>query len=173
MNEIKMYQMGKDNLPSLDFVCRLLFKINKNTFLRRFVVQGLLKKKLTLDKTVSFNENFKVTSNTLKVGKHVGLADTLILSYAPVYIGDKCSFSYRNVLVTSTHDVEDFSRVIVKPIVIGDNVWITTNVTILSGVTIGNNTIIGAGSVVTSDIPSGVFAAGNPCKVIKKIDFKK
>lgn len=50
--------------------------------------------------------------------------------------------------------------------------WVTTNVTILPGVTIGSNTIIGAGSVVTKDIPSGVFAAGNPCRVIKKIDFK-
>ena len=57
--------------------------------------------------------------------------------------------------------------------VIGDNVWITSNVTILPGVCIGSNTVIGAGSVVTNDIPSGVFAAGNPCKVIKSIDFKK
>ena len=51
--------------------------------------------------------------------------------------------------------------------------WITTNVTILPGITIGDNTVIGAGSVVTKDIPSGVFAAGNPCKVIKQISFKK
>ena len=49
-----------------------------------------------------------------------------------------------------------------------DNVWITTNVTILPGVTIGENTIIGAGSVVTRDIPANVYAAGNPCRVIKK-----
>ena len=51
--------------------------------------------------------------------------------------------------------------------------WITSNVTILPGVTIGDNTVIGAGSVVTKNIPSGVFAAGNPCKVIRKINFKK
>ena len=50
---------------------------------------------------------------------------------------------------------------------------ITSNVTILPGVTIGSNTIIGAGSVVSRDIPSGVFAAGNPCRVIKRIDFRK
>lgn len=50
---------------------------------------------------------------------------------------------------------------------------ITSNVTILPGVTIGDNTVIGAGSVVTKNIPSGVFAAGNPCKVIRKINFKK
>ena len=51
----------------------------------------------------------------------------------------------------------------------GDNVWIGTNVSVLPGVTIGNNTIIGAGSVVNKDIPEGVIAAGNPCKVIRKI----
>lgn len=51
----------------------------------------------------------------------------------------------------------------------GDNVWIGTNVSVLPGVTIGNNTIIGAGSVVNKDIPDGVIAAGNPCKVIRKI----
>ena len=51
----------------------------------------------------------------------------------------------------------------------GDNVWIGTNVFVLPGVTIGNNTIIGAGSVVNKNIPDGVIAAGNPCKVIRKI----
>jgi maltose O-acetyltransferase len=63
--------------------------------------------------------------------------------------------------------------VIAKPIIIGNNVWITTNVTILPGVTIGDNTIIGAGSVVTKNIPANVFAAGNPCVVIKEIRFNK
>ena len=55
------------------------------------------------------------------------------------------------------------------PINIGDNVWIGANVCILPGVTIGNNVVIGAGSVVNKDIPEGVIAAGNPCKVIRKI----
>lgn len=90
------------------------------------------------------------------------------LAYAPVYIGNNVSFSYRNILLTSTHDYNDFNIVITKPIIIKDNVWITTNVTILPGVTIGENTIIGAGSVVTRDIPANVYAAGNPCRVIKK-----
>ncbi len=39
----------------------------------------------------------------------------------------------------------------------------------MPGVTIGSNTVIGAGSLVTKDIPEGVIAAGNPCKVIRKI----
>ena len=56
-----------------------------------------------------------------------------------------------------------------KPIVIKKNCWIASNVVICGGVTIGEGCVIGAGSVVTKDIPDGVFAAGNPCKVIRKI----
>lgn len=55
------------------------------------------------------------------------------------------------------------------PITVGNNVWIGGQVIVLPGVTIGNNTVIGAGSVVTRDIPSGVIAAGNPCKVLRPL----
>lgn len=55
------------------------------------------------------------------------------------------------------------------PIRIGNNVWIGAQVCVLPGVTIGDDSVIGAGSVVTKDIPSGVLAAGNPCRVIRPI----
>jgi galactoside O-acetyltransferase len=55
------------------------------------------------------------------------------------------------------------------PITVGNNVWIGAQVVVLPGVTIGDEVVIGAGSVVNKDIPSGVIAAGNPCKVIRKI----
>ena len=56
-----------------------------------------------------------------------------------------------------------------RPITIEENVWIAGSVVINAGVTIKKNSVIGSGSVVTKDIPEGVLAAGNPCKVIKKI----
>ena len=56
-----------------------------------------------------------------------------------------------------------------KPITLEDDVWIGANATVCGGVTIGKGSIIGAGSVVVKDIPSGVIAAGNPCRVIRKI----
>ena len=101
------------------------------------------------------------------------MADTFILAYAPVTIGKGCSFSFRNMIITSTHDYEDFGTVIAKPVTIGDNVWVTSNVTILPGVTIGSNTVIGAGSVVTKDIPPYTICIGMPAKPIKKWNFEK
>lgn len=56
-----------------------------------------------------------------------------------------------------------------KPVIIGSNVWIAGNVVINPGVRIGDDVVIGSGSVVTHDIPSHVIAAGNPCKILRKI----
>jgi maltose O-acetyltransferase len=57
-----------------------------------------------------------------------------------------------------------------KPIVVGSNVWIGGNAIILPGVTIGDNTTIAAGSIVSKDIPAGVLAMGQPCKVVRELE---
>ncbi len=57
-----------------------------------------------------------------------------------------------------------------KPVNIGSDVWLGGGAIVLPGVSIGSRTVIGAGSVVTRDIPGSVFAAGNPCRVIRKIE---
>lgn len=84
-----------------------------------------------------------------------------------VFIGPNCGF------YTAGHPLEVEPRnkglEYAKAIEVGDNVWIGGNVVVLPGVRIGSNTVIGAGSIVTKDIPSGVLAFGNPCKVIKNI----
>jgi maltose O-acetyltransferase len=56
-----------------------------------------------------------------------------------------------------------------KPIEIGSDVWVGGGTTILPGVCIGSRAVIGAGTVVTRDVPGDVFAAGNPCRVIREI----
>lgn len=55
------------------------------------------------------------------------------------------------------------------PVRIGNHCWLGAGVIVLPGVTVGDNTVIGAGSVVTKDIPSGVVAAGNPCRVLREV----
>ena len=57
-----------------------------------------------------------------------------------------------------------------KPVHIGNDCWFGANVVVCPGVTIGDACVIGAGSVVTKDIPSNSFAAGNPCRVIRTLD---
>lgn len=59
-----------------------------------------------------------------------------------------------------------------RRIIIGSGTWIASGVSVCGGVSIGRNCVIGAGSVVTRDIPDGVFAAGNPCRVIRPITEK-
>ena len=56
-----------------------------------------------------------------------------------------------------------------KPVEIGSDVWVGGGAIILPGVRIGSRAVIGAGSVVTRDVPDGVFAAGNPCRVVREI----
>lgn len=97
----------------------------------------------------------------------------VILDGAKVTFGDNVFVAPNCGFHTAGHplDVEQRNQGLeyAYPITIGDNVWIGAGVTVLPGVTIGNNAVIGAGSVVNRDIPDGVVAAGNPCRVIRRI----
>ena len=96
-----------------------------------------------------------------------------ILDVAKVKIGDNCQMAPNVSIYTAGHPVHPVSRnsgyEYGKEVTIGDNVWIGGNSVICPGVTIGDHVVIGAGSVVTKDIPDWSVAAGNPCKVIRKI----
>ena len=96
-----------------------------------------------------------------------------ILDVAKVVIGDNCLMAPNVAIYTAGHPVHPATRNTMYEygigVTIGDNVWLGGNVVICPGVHIGDNAVIGAGSVVTRDIPAWSFAAGNPCKVIRKI----
>lgn len=98
--------------------------------------------------------------------------NTVILDSAPITIGDDVMFGPNVSIYSVNHPLNPDKRCegleIGSEIKIGNKCWIGGNVTILPGVNIGEGTTIGAGSVVTKDIPPGVFAAGIPCKVIKE-----
>ena len=97
----------------------------------------------------------------------------VILDVMPVTIGGGTLFGPNVQIYTATHPLDWQERAAGlesgKPIVIGENVWIGGSVVICPGVTIGSRSVIGAGSVVTKDIPDDVFAAGNPCRVIRSL----
>lgn len=110
----------------------------------------------------------------IKVGKNFfANYNCSIIDVAPVTIGDNCQLAPNVAIYTAGHPLHPVSRNSMYEygieVTIGDNVWIGGNTVILPGVHIGSNTVIGAGSVVTKDIPDWSLAAGNPCRVIRKI----
>lgn len=99
--------------------------------------------------------------------------DCTLLDVMTITIGNSVLIGPAVQIYTAMHPTHWEERAsgkeFAKPVTIGDNVWIGGAAVICPGVTIGARSIIGAGSVVTKDIPSDVFAAGNPCKVIKSL----
>ncbi len=112
--------------------------------------------------------------SNITIGDHVFINfGCIIFDCGEVTIGDHAMFGPRAGIYTTNHALDPDERIqnvcISKPVTVGKRVWLGADVKILQGVTIGDDSVIGAGSIVTRDIPSGVIAAGNPCRVIRKI----
>ena len=96
----------------------------------------------------------------------------VVLDVCPVRIGSYTLFGPAVQVYTPMHPMNAAlrrDREFGQPIDIGADVWVGGGAIILPGVRIGAGAVIGAGSVVTRDVPDGVFAAGNPCRVIREI----
>jgi maltose O-acetyltransferase len=96
----------------------------------------------------------------------------IVLDVCTVRIGDYTLFGPAVQILTPMHPLNAALRrkqEYGKPIDIGTDIWVGGGALILPGVRIGSRSVIGAGSVVTRDIPEAVFAAGNPCRVIREI----
>ncbi len=98
----------------------------------------------------------------------------VVLDVMQVQIGDRTLLGPNVQVYTATHPLNHKERAsgleFAKPINIGADVWIGGSAVICPGVSIGDRSVIGAGSVVTKDLPADVFAAGNPCKEIRKLN---
>jgi len=97
----------------------------------------------------------------------------VVLDVCEVRIGDFTLFGPAVQIYTAMHPMNAAERRLSefgKPVTIGSDVWVGGGALILPGVTIGSRSVIGAGSVVTRDIPKGVFAAGNPCRVVREVE---
>ena len=129
---------------------------------------------------------------TFHYGKHTHIGERCFINFnftvqddAEVTIGDDCNFGPNVTIVTPIHPMlpDERKRIkcadgqirrlcYAKPVRIGNDCWFGANVVVCPGVTVGDNCVIGAGSIVTRDIPSNSFAAGNPCRVIREITEK-
>ena len=112
--------------------------------------------------------------HNIEVGKNAFINyNCTIIDVGKVVIGDYCQIAPNVSIYTAGHPVHPAARNTAYEygidITIGNNVWIGGNSVIMPGIHIGDNVVIGAGSIVTKDIPAWTVAAGNPCRVIRKI----
>lgn len=160
-------------------------KFHAGKFLR---VYGTIK--ITGPGEVFFGDNVLIISDAIKpvcirtltpsakiiLGNNTGLNGTSIQSANEVLIDDWSNIADAYITDTPAHTMDRNRRsktiddVMSVPVKIGKNVWISVNSVILHGVHIGDNSVIGACSLVRDNVPSNVFAAGNPLRVIKDIN---
>lgn len=136
---------------------RLFGRVGKNVYVEPNFFCGF-------GHNIEAGDNFYINNNCVMVDP------AKIIFGDNVLIAPNCSF------YTAGHPLDAKRRgeylEYAYPICVGDNVWFGGNCVVLPGVTIGSNVVIGAGSVVKNDIPSGVLAFGNPCKVHRPITEK-
>ncbi|HSE89447.1 MAG TPA: sugar O-acetyltransferase, partial [Candidatus Binatia bacterium] len=110
----------------------------------------------------------------IELGKRVFFNfNCVVLDVAPVRVGSGVLFGPAVQIYAATHPLSAAERrtslELGRAVEVGDEVWVGGGAIICPGVRVGARSVIGAGSVVTRDIPEGVFAAGNPCRVIREL----
>jgi acetyltransferase-like isoleucine patch superfamily enzyme len=120
----------------------------------------------------------------LTIGAHTTLNYRTLISCAKsVTIGRYCRFAGEIKIFDNNSHPTDFlqrrdhggrmSAADVAPVVIEDDVWIGNNSIVLKGVHIGRGAIVAAGSIVTKDVPAHTIVAGNPARVVKRLEQKE
>lgn len=174
--DMQLAYISDESVFQEQLVCRRI--LQKLNFMDRSDFDGIAK---VVKELLGKSENAFVNPPFYcDYGKHIETGKNFFANYnctildvARVRIGDNCMFAPNVAIYTAGHPIHPDTRNTFyeygKEVTIGDNVWLGGNVVVCPGVHIGNNVVVGAGSVVTKDIPDWSVAAGNPCKVIRKI----
>lgn len=164
-------------------ICRVLYELIGKHLPRQCHFGGKFSRKIRYalvsrfinhcGESVNFEHGATISSK-VSIGNHSGIGVNADIP-AEVTIGDYVVMGPNCKIYTQNHKHEFNETPFlqqgyeeVKPVVIGNNVWIGGSVTILPGKTIGNNVVIGACSVVTNNVPDNCIVGGNPAKIIKK-----
>lgn len=108
--------------------------------------------------------------NKVSIGNHVMInSGCLMMSAGGIVIEDEAQIAANVQLISNNHDLDNRMIITCKPVHICRRAWIGAGATILPGVTIGENSVVGAGSVVTHDVAPDTIVAGNPARIIRKI----
>ena len=181
-------------------VNRFMLYINNVDCGKNFVINGFIKLIISDGATVKIGDNFKLNSGKLFnpigrnqrslfvvnkraeliIGNNVGMSSVAIVCAKKIIFGDNIKVGGNTIFYdTDFHSLNYLERtstpeikknIKIKPILIGDNVFIGGHSLILKGTEIGENSIIGGGSVVSGKIPPHEVWAGNPAKFIKRND---
>lgn len=174
----ELYFPGDESILKEQFAClELLYDFNATRPSEMEKRQGLLKQMFAeigegCYIEPPFHANFGGAH--CHFGKYVYANFNLTLvDDGDIFVGDHTMFGPNVTVATAGHpilpELREKGLQYNMPVHIGKNCWIGAGVIIVPGVSIGDNTVIGAGSVVTKDIPSGVVAVGNPCRVLREI----
>lgn len=147
-------KLGKDVII-YDFVNLYGCEIGDNTRVGTFV---------EIQKNARVGKNCKISSHTF-ICEGVTIEDNVFISHNVTFINDRFPRSTNEGGELQTEVDWHCEETLVKK-----GASIGSSVTLLCGVTVGENAIVGAGSVVTKDVPANTIVAGNPAKVLRKID---
>ncbi|MBU3101558.1 MULTISPECIES: DapH/DapD/GlmU-related protein [Clostridium] len=182
------YSLSETISTAYALVATKMFYKGARLIRRPFYCRGKVRLQFDIGLTTGHNCRFDLlgdandNSKKLFIGKNCKLGDNVhIVANEKVIIGDNCLMAskifisdtshgdYSNTSIDSSPDVPPDERPLyMKPVSIGNNVWIGENVCILLGVNIGNGCIIAANSVVNRDVPDNCIVAGTPAKVRKR-----
>ena len=154
-------------------LCRELAAVGENDAERRTqIIHALFGKPVSVSITPPF---FCDYGHNIELGENVYFNfNCVVLDVCRVRIGSNVLFGPAVQLLSASHPMSALERrsglELGRPVTVEDDVWIGGGAIVCPGVTVGAGSVIGAGSVVTRSLPPGVFAAGSPCRVLRRLD---